>query len=542
MLIARHQTWVAACSLWFVTFEALAQQRKDEDILGAARVSTDAKTLLEYFRQRTFVESDRKTIEEQLTNLGSRSFAKRERAFEDLKKRGIAAIPFLRQALTSPDLETRRRAERCLAEIERDNSPEVTAAVVRLLASKAVPEAVNVLIAYAPHAEDDNVEEALLEALVSSTPEKSRPDPSLIAALKDDHALRRAAAAYVLGRCSDPALQTDVRRLLADKEAKVRFRAAQGLLLGRDRSAIPALAAQLIDTPLNLAWQVEELLVRLAGESAPGVSLGTGDAETRLKCRNAWVQWALKHGERADLTRVQDLRRLLGLTLGIEYNTKRIWECTPDGAIRWEITNLHGPMEAWVLPGNRVLIADGNNVTERDFKGTILRSFENINSGPTGCQRLQNGNTFMSSYTQVMEFDKDGKKIYEYDIGGSNAIRKHRNGNVIYATDTHIIEMDTAGRRVRSIPLPRQSMYVGIEDIGPDRFLVANSNSGRVIEVDATGKILWEGNVSGACGVTRLPTGNTLVATSNRVVELDRKGTVVWEKKTTGYVRRVHRR
>ena len=30
----------------------------------------------------------------------------------------------------------------------------------------------------------------------------------------------------------------------------------------------------------------------------------------------------------------------------------------PDGTIRWEINNLHGPMEAWVLPGNRILIAE----------------------------------------------------------------------------------------------------------------------------------------------------------------------------------------
>ena len=46
---------------------------------------------------------------------------------------------------------------------------------------------------------------------------------------------------------------------------------------------------------------------------------------------------------------------------------------------------------------------------------------------------------------------------------------------------------------------------------------------GRVIEVDATGKIVWEAKVAGACGVARLPGGTTLVAANQRVVELDRQ-------------------
>ena len=63
-----------------------------------------------------------------------------------------------------------------------------------------------------------------------------------------------------------------------------------------------------------------------------------------------------------------------------------------------------------------------------------------------------------------------------------------------------------------------------------------------MIEVDGGGKIVWEANVPGACGIARLPTGTTLVSANMRVVELDRQGKVIWEKKTTGYARRVHRR
>jgi hypothetical protein len=85
-------------------------------------------------------------------------------------------------------------------------------------------------------------------------------------------------------------------------------------------------------------------------------------------------------------------------------------------------------------------------------------------------------------------------------------------------------------------------MWVGIEDLPGERYLLASSGAGRVIEVDKTGKVLWEAKVAGACGVTRLPNGHTLVATRGQVVELDRAGKTVWERHSDGYVRRVHRR
>src|SRR6202011_3041700 len=110
-------------------------------------------------------------------------------------------------------------------------------------------------------------------------------------------------------------------------------------------------------------------------------------------------------------------RQLLGLTLSIEFNTGRVWECGRDGKPRWEVTNLAGPMEAQVLPGSRVLIAEsrGHTVTERDFKGNVLWE-KKLGADPTGCQRLPNGNTFVSTYSSVMEFGRDGKEVYSFKL------------------------------------------------------------------------------------------------------------------------------
>src|SRR5207248_10680877 len=135
-----------------------------------------------------------------------------------------------------------------------------------------------------------------------------------------------------------------------------RLRAAQGLLLGRDRAAVPALVGLLSDTPLTIAWQAEGLLARLAGADTPSDLVGHGEQGARERSRAAWERWWKKAGDRVDLSQVEDVRRLLGQTLVVEYNTNLVWECGPEGLLRWKITDVRGPMDAFVLPGHRVLL------------------------------------------------------------------------------------------------------------------------------------------------------------------------------------------
>ena len=533
-------------AVWLLTLALAAPPARvaesgDEQALRAAGIRTDAASLLDFFRKHTLGAEDVRKIEALIRALGSRSFAVRERASAGLVKWGRAALPLLRAALSSRDIEVARRAARCLEELDRGPGPGLAASAARVLARRAPKEAVAILLAYAPHADDDNVAEAVREALLVLSPPDKAPEPALSAALRDPSPARRGAAAHVLGRKKDAESRAAVRALLKDRDPGVRFLAVRALLFGGDREAVPALIALLSDAPLGQSWQLEELLFRLAGEQAPAVSLGDASPAARRKARAAWEGWWAKHGARVDLARLGNGKGLAGLTLGIEYSTNRVWECGPDGHIRWEITANNGPMEAWVLPGNRVLIADNTGVCERDFKGSVLWRLGGV-GGASGCQRLPNGNTFVSTYNSVMEFGRDGRRLYHHNIPGSNAIRKHRNGHIIYTTNQEIVEIDTAGKTVRKVPLPPHSMWVGIEDVPGDHFMVANSSTGRVLEVDAAGKVVWEGNVRGACGVSKLPNGRVLVAGPQRVVELDRGGKVVWEKKVPGYARRVHRR
>src|SRR5262249_49853010 len=152
----------------------------------------------------------------------------------------------------------------CLDETNRGPGPSLPSAAARLLARRGPPEAISVLLAYLPFADDSTVQDDVFSALLllAQDKDKSRLAP-LKSALKDDLSIKRAAAAYVLGRSADKEVRNAVKKLLADKEAIVRLRAAQGLLAAHEKDAVPVLIDLLAGQPTDIVWQVEDLLLRI---------------------------------------------------------------------------------------------------------------------------------------------------------------------------------------------------------------------------------------------------------------------------------------
>jgi hypothetical protein len=532
--------------LLFASIATAADPEIDEDerLLRNAGIKADAAGLLDFFRGRTLGVEEGRRLEGLVRQLGSENFERREEATKELIQRAEPALPFLRRVLRDPDAEVARRALLCMEEIiSRSKGPALPLAAARRLARLAPPQAVAVLLAYLPFADDAAVEEEAAQALAALF-KPAEEDLLWKAALASTQPAVRAAAARVLAAKGNSNQRLAVRPLLTDPDPGVRFRAADGLVSARHSEAVGTLIRLLDDGPIDQALQSEEVLLLLAENKGPGGSVLEGGAGGRTKCRLAWEAWWDRHASQVDLARAAERHQGMGLTLCVEYNTGRVWECGRDGRLRWELTGLQGPMEAQVLPGGRVLIAESNNhtVSERDLQGNV-RWQRRLDAQPTGCQRLPNGHVFVSTYNGVQEFDREGKEVFSFKLPrGSNAICKHRNGHVLYALESEIVEADSSGRNVRSIPLPKNSMYVGIQDLPGDRFLLANSSTGQVLEVDAAGKVVWSASVPGACGVSRLANGHTLVGVHNRVVELNRDGHTVWERATAGYIRRVHRR
>src|SRR5262249_57273984 len=114
--------------------------------------------------------------------------------------------------------------------------------------------------------------------------------------------------------------------------------------------------------------------------------------------RDAGASWWKDNGAKVELARADAARGYLGYTLVVEADgngSGRVRELARDGKERWRIEGLQYPVEAWVLPGNRILVAEynGRRVSERDLKGNILWKKEGLPGNPTNAQRLATGNT-----------------------------------------------------------------------------------------------------------------------------------------------------
>src|SRR5439155_14024255 len=111
-----------------------------------------------------------------------------------------------------------------------------------------------------------------------------------------------------------------VKPLLQDPDVKVRQRVALALAACKEREAIPVLVALLGELPQNQAWQAEDVLRRLAGDTAPKVPLGA-DAGSRQRASIAWTAWWSAHGGKLDLSRLDLAPRHQGFTLIVATET-----------------------------------------------------------------------------------------------------------------------------------------------------------------------------------------------------------------------------
>jgi HEAT repeat protein len=512
---------------------------QDEQLLRGAHVETDGPALLAFFRERTLTEAQKARLADLVKKLGDDEFDVREKASADLVKAGRLAAPLLRPAVHDRDAEVARRAADCLREIEQGNDAALTTAAARVLAARKPDGAAAVLLAYLPGAPDEAVAEAALTALTAVGLRDGKPDAALVVALKDKEVVRRAAAASVVGRAA-AAERKAALPLLEDAEPRVRFAAAAALARAGDRSAVPALIALVEKGTPALAWQAEDLLFRIAGPDAKLPALGPGaDA---AKCRAAWDDWWKDKGDKIDLAKLNLEEAERGITLVCDVNggprgQGSVWECDRAGKVVWRCDDVNGPIDAQVLPGGRVLVAErhGQRVTERDRKGAVLWETK-TKAAVVACERLPNGNTFVATEQELTEVTREGKAVYSYPAKHYvYSATRLRNGHILYAHNAQgLVELDAEGKEVRAVPFAHQGdgggVWLGVELLPGGRFLIGVYGENKVVEIDAAGKRLWSAEVNTAVFPVRLRNGNTLVpsADGNRVVEVNRDGKEVW--------------
>jgi hypothetical protein len=184
----------------------------DEQLLKKAELPGDDRALLDFLRKQIPTPARLARVGELVKQLGDEVFAVREKAEAGLLELGAVALPALRKASKDTDLEVRRRSSRLVWRIQKRAGQPLTAAAVHLLALRRTDGAVKVLLDLLPGLEEPLTSD-VYAALACFALRNGKPDPALLAALGDKDAVKKAAAAAVLGRDGGVYLKKPGRRL-----------------------------------------------------------------------------------------------------------------------------------------------------------------------------------------------------------------------------------------------------------------------------------------------------------------------------------------
>jgi HEAT repeat protein len=516
--------------------------KADEELLRTAEVKTDGASLLDLIKRRTLQDVDRKRLDGLVKQLADDDFETREKATEELIHLGVVGIPALQKATKSSDPEQAQRADRCLQSIDLRRRPALIGAAVRLLAVRKVDGSVETLLRYLPSASDSSEIDEIGQALRKLGVRGGNADPLLLQALSDKDPLKRGVAGQALARAGLGAREPSVRLLLRDGDVGVREKVALALVEAKDKEALPVLIDLLKEASGEQSGAIEEMLFCVAGEKAPDLITGS-DADARAKRHEAWMGWWKVNGAKLSLDKFDPEKQQLGYTLLASYGptaTGSVKEIDRAGKTRWQIDNLSMPVDAQMLPGDRVLISEYQTrlVSERDLTGKVLWQYT-ANGLVVGARRLPNRHTLVTMRTGVVEVDQEGKELWRFNSARVCAACKLSDGSVAVATLTNqLIRLNAEGKQTSTTALGGTVMSLGgsLAAAPNGRVLVPLYNLNKVVELDAEGKQVWEASVQTPTAVQRLPGGRILVTSRlNRMaLEIDRTGKTVWQHQADG--------
>ena len=238
-----------------------------------------------------------------------------------------------------------------------------------------------------------------------------------------------------------------------------------------------------------------------------------------------------------------------------------------DGKVTWKAD--YPASDGWVLPNGNVLLAlykcegfpNGGAVEIERASKKILFRYAGQQKETSAVEKLANGNylvTELGPKPQAVEVDRDGKVIKTTPLAcqeknvhmQTRMLRQLPNGNYLapHLLDFVVNEYEPGtGKVLKSFPTDdrgrekRDWPFTAIR-LTNGNTLIGCTNGNRVIEVDAEGKIVWsvtnedlgEELIRDACGVQRLPNGNTVITSyyakgdQVNLTEVTREKKVVW--------------
>jgi hypothetical protein len=205
------------------------------------------------------------------------------------------------------------------------------------------------------------------------------------------------------------------------------------------------------------------------------------------------------------------------------------------GTITWRYPQ--GSRDGWVLPGGNVLLAlnknatyPGGGVVEVERDGKVVFEYKGTQSEVNTAQKLDGGNILLTEAgdkPRLLEVDPKGKIVVEVPLKAqtkdhhlqTRMARKLGNGNYLVPqlVDKVVREYTPKGEAVWEVKTPDMP-FTAIR-LPNGNTLIGCTLGNLVIEVDPKGETVWKVTnddlpgrpINDACGVQRLPNGNTVI-------------------------------
>jgi HEAT repeat protein len=518
----------------------------DEMTLRQAYFDTSADGVLSLLRARTRIDGDPRQIQTLIAQLGSPDFQQRERALHELKVIGQPALPALREAQDHHgDPEVRRRAQQGVQYAESLEEPNIAMSLVRRAIYLRVNGVAEQLLALLPVV-DWEIQDEIFHSLLQVALRDGQLERALLEALQDPSPVRRAAAALTVALASDNAARGCVRKLLADQDAEVRLRAAQGLLAVHDAASLPVLIALLNELAVELSWSAEELLHWVAGTTAPAEVVGAASAAEREKAVAAWTAWHQQHATKINWDRLEQEPRRPSLYLVCDKDS--VWLGGCDGK-RKTLFQERGtsicPNDVLLLPGNEFLMLpyDAMEAVAYTVGGKAVWK-QRLPNGLHNqmCQRLPSGNILLANTRGTVELNSRGEQVstvrfeeerYTFDAWIL------RSGKLMVHTPDNLVERDGLdGRIIRETNAHWN--WRRAYAVLPDGRVVFAIGGGDLVETDSSGRTLHVTALHDAAGVEALRDGRYLVWTkTDQLMEVGHDGHTLWEVRDGSNIYRV---
>jgi hypothetical protein len=420
-------------------------------------------------------------------------------------------------------------------------SNQVTPALIRLITLARPANAIEIILAYIPSCNDDNIQDLLGECLGLYLNDQNTPPPALIAASTSSIEEIRTFAGRVLAQSPNEIAQKTCTTLLSDSSVRVRFEVARESIKNQNKSAIPTLIELMTKVPAEKAEAIDQTLRAIAKEKSPE---SKNDSKVDAA---AWNTWWQKEGTQLVLTpglkNHEALKNFLVVeSFNQEKKSGRVFLVTPSGKTLWEIANLSNPTDALLLPNNKILITEqgANRITERDTKGNI--SWEKSVTNPFHSQRLLNGNIFIASRNKIVEVGRNGNEIFSFSYPNETilaACKTRTNEYALLSYNGVFLKLDSKGNEVSKsrIPFPTNFGINGGAITQNDRVLVSIPTLNKIMEFNFSGQATWESTITMPGIPTKLPNGNVVAPSLNgsKIVEIQMDGKIIYESTPNSY-------